>query len=379
MTHLLRTSTGGWPATRVGALLGIRYPIIQGPFGGGLSTPRLVGAVTGAGGLGSYGAHYVKPDQISSLVGELRVATKGGRFAVNLWVETHDLPEREMDQARFDAAVRALAPVYEASGSEPPTHPARFAATFEEQFEALLRNPPPVFSFVFGIPPQWALDACRERSIATIGTATTPDEVRALDDAGVDLIVASGFEAGGHRGAFLAPAEDSLVGTMPLVRIATEEVGTPIVAAGGIADSRGILAAHALGAEGVQIGTAFLATEESGATPEHRALLRTDAGRRTILTRQFSGRLGRGLRNRLTDELVDAEAIAPYPYQGYLLKPLIDAARARGDTSVVAMWSGQGAPLIRHTRATDLFDDLVAGMGELLDAGARRAGRAQPA
>jgi nitronate monooxygenase len=379
MTHLLRTSTGGWPDTRVSALLGIRYPIIQGPFGGGLSTPRLVGAVTGAGGLGSYGAHYVKPDQLSSLVDELRAATNGGQFAVNLWVETHDLPEPEMDQARFDAAVRALAPVYEASGSEPPTHPARFAATFEEQFEALLRNPPPVFSFVFGIPPQWALDACRERSIATIGTATTPDEVRALDDAGVDLIVASGFEAGGHRGAFLAPAEDSLVGTMPLVRIAAEEVGTPIVAAGGIADSRGILAAHALGAEGVQIGTAFLATEESGATPEHRALLRTDAGRRTILTRQFSGRLGRGLRNRLTDELVDAEAIAPYPYQGYLLKPLIDAARARGDTSVVAMWSGQGAPLIRHTRATDLFDDLVAGMGELLDAGARRAGRAQPA
>ncbi len=379
MTKLPTAATGGWPDTRVSAVLGIRYPIIQGPFGGGLSTARLVGVVATAGGLGSYGAHYVKPDQIPSIVDELRGATNGGRFAVNLWVATHDLPEPEMDQARFDAAVRALAPLYEASGTEPPTYPARFAPTFEEQFEALLRNPPPVFSFVFGIPPQWVLDACRDRSIATIGTATTPDEVVALDDAGVDVIVASGFEAGGHRGAFLAPADDSLVGTLPLVRIAAEEVGTPIVAAGGIADARGILAAHALGAEGVQIGTAFLATEESGATPEHRALLRAETARRTILTRQFSGRLGRGLRNRLTDELVGADAIAPYPYQGYLLKPVIDAARARGDTTVVSMWSGQGAPLIRHATAADLFQDLVAGMEDLLGTGASRTGRAQPA
>ena len=379
MTRFRGASTGGWPDTRVSALLGVRYPIIQGPFGGGLSTSRLVGVVAAAGGLGSYGAHYVKPDQIPPIVDELRVATDGGPFAVNLWVETHDLPELEMDEKRFDAAVRALAPLYEVSATKPPAYPARFAPTFEEQFEALLRNPPPAFSFVFGIPPQWVLDACRDRSIPTIGTATTPDEVVALDDAGVDVIVASGFEAGGHRGAFLAPAEDSLVGTLPLVRIASEEVGTPIVAAGGIADARGILAAHALGAEGVQIGTAFLATEESGATPEHRALLRADTARRTILTRQFSGRLGRGLRNRLTDELVGDDAIAPYPYQGYLLKPVIDAARARGDTTVVSMWSGQGAPLIRHTSAADLFADLVAGMEDLLDAGASRTRGANPA
>lgn len=378
MTSETGTSTGGWPNTRVSALLGIRYPIIQGPFGGGLSTSRLVGTVAAAGGLGSYGAHYLKPDQIPSLVDELRAAANGAPFAVNLWVETHDLPEAEMDLARFDAAVQALAPVYEASGTEPPAFPARFGVSFEEQFETLLRNPPPVFSFVFGIPPQWVLDACRDRSIPTVGTATTPDEVRALADAGVDIIVASGFEAGGHRGAFLAPAEDSLVGTLPLVRIAAEEVETPIVAAGGIADARGILAAHALGAEGVQIGTAFLATEESGTTPEHRVLLRGDAGRRTILTRQLSGRLGRGLRNRLTDELVSAGAIAPFPYQGYLLKSVIDAGRAIGDAGIVTMWAGQGAPLIRHTRAGELFDDLVAGMEDLLDAGTRRTGRTQP-
>ena len=354
-----------WRNTRVTDALGIRYPIIQGPFGGGLSTAALAATVSRAGGLGSYGAHYVKPEGIPPLVDELRAAVGDHPFAVNLWVATHDLPEDEMDRARFAAAVDALAPVYEAAGTPPPDHPGRFAPTFEEQFTALLENPPPVFSFVFGVPPQWVLDACRDRGIVTIGTATTPDEVLALDAADVDLIVASGFEAGGHRGAFLAPADESLVGTMPLVRIGAEEASKPVIAAGGIVDARGILAAMTLGAEGVQIGTAFLATEESGTTPEHRALLRSDAARRTTLTRQFSGRLARGLRNRLTETLVGPDAIAPYPYQGFLLKPVIDAARKRGDTDVVSLWSGQGAPLIRHTHAAELFDDLVAGMDAL--------------
>lgn len=359
------TAPGNWPQTRVSDVLGIRYPIIQGPFGGGLSTAALTAVVSRAGGLGSYGAHYAAPEQIPSLIDELRAAAGDAPFAVNLWVATHDLPETAMDEARFASAVAALAPVYEASGTPPPPYPARFAPTFEEQFAALLENPPPVFSFVFGIPPQWVLDASRERGIVTIGTATTPDEVRALDATDVDLIVASGFEAGGHRAAFLAPADESLVGTLPLVRIASEEATKPVIAAGGIADARGILAAHALGAEGVQIGTAFLATEESGTTPEHRALLRGDAARRTALMRQFSGRLARGLRNRLADTLVGPDAIAPYPYQGYLLRPVITAARERGDTDFVSLWSGQGAPLIRHTHAGDLFADLVGGMEAL--------------
>lgn len=354
-----------WPRTRVSDTLGIRYPIIQGPFGGGLSSVALTAAVTRAGGLGSFGAHHLLPSEIGPLVDALRVAT-GGQFAVNLWVNTHDAPESAMTKERFAAAVASLEPVYEASGAEPPEYPERFAPTFEEQFEALIAAGPPVFSFVFGIPSAEILEACRERSIVTIGTATTPDEANALGDAGVDLIVASGFEAGGHRGAFIRPVEESLVGTMPLVRIATEEVDTPIIAAGGIVDARGILAAHALGAEGVQIGTAFLATDESGTTPEHRALLLAgDQRRRTLLTRVFSGRLARGLPNRLTDELVGAEAVAPYPYQGYLLRPVLQAARAIGDTRVVSLWSGQGAPLLRHTSAGELFASLVDGMEAL--------------
>lgn len=355
-----------WPNSRVTEMLGIRYPIIQGPFGGGLSSVTLAAAVTRAGGLGSFGAHHLLPGEITALVDELRAAT-GGPFAVNLWVNTHDVPEQDMTHERYAAAAAALAPVYEASGARPPAFPERFAPTFDVQVEALLAARPPVFSFVFGIPSAEILEACRARGIRTIGTATTPDEARALDNAGVDLIVSSGFEAGGHRGAFLGTAEESLVGTMPLVRIASEEVSAPVIAAGGIVDARGIVAAHALGAEGVQIGTAFLATDESGTTPEHRELLRGgDRRRRTLLTRAFSGRLARGIPNDLTDRLVGADAIAPHPYQRYLLTPVGQAARGRGDTSVVSLWSGQGAPLVHHTSAGALMADLVEQTGALL-------------
>lgn len=354
-----------WPRTRVTDLLAIRYPIVQGPFGGGLSSVALAGAVSSAGGLGSFGAHHLDRDEITALVEELGAAIEAP-FAVNLWISTHDLPEAEMTRERFDAAAERLHPFYVELDVAPPPYPERFSPTFEEQVEALLAAAPPVFSFVFGVPGEDVLGACRERGIVTIGTAITADEAVALDEAGVDLIVASGAEAGGHRGAFLAEAEDSLVGTMALLPVVTAEVKAPVIAAGGIADARGIVAALALGAEGVQIGTAFLATDESGTTPAHRELLFSGEARRTRLTRSFSGRLARGLPNRLLHELEATGEIAPYPYQGYLLRPLFAAARSQGRTDVVALWSGQAAPILRHRRAVELFDALVSGVDELV-------------
>ena len=210
---------------------------------------------------------------------------------------------------------------------------------------------------VFGIPDERVLEAFRDAGIVTLGTATTPDEAVALDEAGIDIVVASGAEAGGHRGAFLAPAEASLVGTLPLVRIAVEEVKAPVIAAGGIADARGIAAALALGAEGVQIGTAFLATEESGAGAAHKAALLGGA-RHTTLTRAFSGRLARGLPNRLAE----SAAYEPFPYQSYLLRPILQAAHP----DLVAMWCGQSAPLVHHRSAPDLFAALADGTDQLL-------------
>lgn len=350
-----------WPATRVARLLGIEHPIVQGPFGGGLSSVALAAAVSEAGGLGSFGVHHLEPEAIASVAADLRAAT-ARPFALNLWVSNHDLSESAMTRDRFDAAVTRLRPLYDDAGVDPPTYPDRFAPSFEAQAEAVLEAAPAAFSFVFGVPDASLLTAFRERGVVTLGTATTPDEAVALDSAGVDIVIASGAEAGGHRGAFLAEAEESLFGTLALVRTATAEVGAPVVAAGGIADARAITAVLALGAEGAQIGTAFLATEESGATPEHRAGLLGGASRRTRLTRAYSGRLARGIPNRLMEQLADGP-IEPYPYQGYLLKPITDAARAQGRTDLVALWSGQATALLEHRRARDLYAALVRGVG----------------
>ena len=354
----------GWPATRVSDRLGLRHPIIQGPFGGGLSSVALAAAVSDAGGLGSFGVHHLDPADITTVAEELNAAT-AGPYALNLWVSNHDLPEAEMTPERFAAAVARLQPLYDEVGVAPPAFPERFAPPFEEQAEAVLRAAPAVLSFVFGVPDARLLDEARERGIATLGTATTPDEAVALDEAGVDVIVASGAEAGGHRGAFLRAAEDSLVGTMALVAVVVAEAGAPVVAAGGIADGRGVAAALTLGAEGVQIGSAFLATEESVATPEHRAALRFDA-RHTRLTRAYSGRLARGIPNRLLEELTADDAIEPYPYQGFLLAPILAAAREQGRTDVVALWSGQAASLITHRHARELYAALVRDTTALL-------------
>ena len=174
---------------------------------------------------------------------------------------------------------------------------------FEDQARVLLDAKVPVFSFIFGIPPQEILEECRAKRIVTIGTATTPEEAAALQEAGVDAIVASGFEAGGHRGSFLRAAEDSLTGTFSLVPQIVDMVDVPVIAAGGIADARGVVAALALGAEAVQMGTVFLACEESGASRLHRQALRGKKAGHTALTKGFTGRLARGIHNRLLEEL----------------------------------------------------------------------------
>jgi nitronate monooxygenase len=340
--------------TRVTNMVGIREPIVQGPFGGGLSSVALTAAVSDAGGLGSFGVHHLDPDGITAVAAEARAATRAP-FALNLWVSDHDLPPEEMTPARFGAAVDRLRPLYETAGVAAPPYPDRFFPGFEAQAEAVLEAAPAAFSFVFGIPEHGLLDAFGERGIVTIGTAITVEEAVALDEAGVDLIVASGMEAGGHRGAFLAEAEHSLVDLVTLVRGAVEQVRAPVIAAGGITDAAGVAAALALGAEAVQVGTAFLATEESGTTPEHRALL--FAGKPTRLTRSFSGRLARGIPNRLMDEL--AGTAEPFPYQGYLLRPVFDAARRDGRTDSVALWSGHATSPLRHRHARAVFDSLL--------------------
>lgn len=349
----------GWARTRVAERLGLRYPIIQGPFGGGLSSVQLTAAVSNAGGLGSFGAHGLAAAEICAVAQEIRAHTRRP-FALNLWVLDHDGDGHHLSKEAFTQNVQRLRPFFEELNLPEPSYPERFGQKFEEQIGALFEAKPPVFSFVYGVPSKTVLAECRRLGIATLGTATTPDEAAALDDAGVDGIVASGFEAGGHRGSFIKSAEESLTGTLSLVPQAASRVRAPVIAAGGIADGRGIAAALALGAEAVQIGTAFLACEESGAHPEHRQALFSPAAKHTALTRALTGRLARGIRNRFITETDRSPGEwPPYPSQGWFTQQIKSAAYAQGRLDLASMWSGQSAPLLKHHRAVELFESLV--------------------
>jgi nitronate monooxygenase len=217
-----------------------------------------------------------------------------------------------------------------------------------------------VFSFVFGVPSAEVLERCRRAGIVTIGAATTSEEARLLADAGVDMIVATGMEAGGHRVSFLREPEVCLTGTLALVPQVVDTVRVPVVAAGGITDRRGVFAVLNLGASAAQIGTAFLACEESNASPLHRQMLFSEAARRTTLTRAFTGRLARSIHNEFIDRMRGREALLPpYPVQGWLTGRLREAALKAGRTDVISLWSGQGAPLLKHRRAVELLSSLA--------------------
>ena len=266
-----------WNENRLTAKLGIDYPIIQGPLGG-LSSQKLTAAVSNFGGLGSFGAHGLTPEAIKDVIAEIRSLTSKP-FAMNLWVSMEDEGARTSDENAFNRSLAPLAVHIAALGAPRPEYEPYSRIRFEDQARVLLDEKVPVFSFIYGIPPREILEECRAKRIVTIGTATTPEESAALQDAGVDAIVASGFEAGGHRGSFLRAAEDSLTGTFSLVPQIADTVNVPVIAAGGIADARGVVAALVLGAEAVQMGTVFLACEESGASPLHRQALAREKSR----------------------------------------------------------------------------------------------------
>lgn len=341
--------------------LGVTHPIVQGPFGGGLSTATLAATVSNLGGLGSYGAHILAPHEIETVARDIRALTSNP-FALNLWVSDHDPGGLALEPAELERVLKIFRPYFRELGLDDPVlpEPTRFHPSFTEQVDALLEVRPPVFSFVFGVPPAAVLAECRRRSIVTIGAATSVAEARLLDEHGVDVIVATGFEAGGHRPSFLSRAEDSLMGTFALTPLVADRVKAPVIAAGGIVDRRGVRAALALGAKAAQIGTAFLACEESGASNEHRALLFGDAAHDTVLTRAFTGRLARGLRNRWTSELASRLAeLPPFPIQSWFASQLKRPSQAAHRTDLVSLWGGQAAPNLRHHTATRLMNSLI--------------------
>ncbi len=301
------------------------------------------------------------------MIAEIRSLT-AKPFAMNLWVSMEDAGARTSDAAAFSRALSHLAPHTEAVGGSQPLFAPYKPIRFEDQVRMLLDANVPVFSFVFGIPPKEILDEARRRRIVTLGTATTPDEATALEQAGVNIVVASGFEAGGHRGSFLRSAEDSLTGTFSLVPQTVDAVKVPVVAAGGIADARGIVAAFALGAEGVQMGTAFLACEESGAHVLHREVILSGNAGRTALTQGFTGRLARGIDNDLLQALNrPGTEILPYPLPRSLMRNVALAAQKAGRADLLALWAGQSANLVRCPGISELLQSLVDGAVKRFD------------
>jgi nitronate monooxygenase len=339
--------------------LGLRFPIVQAPMAGGADTPALAAAVSGAGGLGSLGCGYLTAEKIEALAAEVRARTDRP-FALNLFVRA----DEPVDAAAAARVSPALDDVRRELGLAPPPPPSPPGDAYPAQLAAVIRARPAVFSFTFGAPSRADLDAARTAGIYTVGTATTLAEAEALERLGVDAICAQGAEAGGHRGTFIGRFEDALVGTMALVRQIVRRVRVPVLAAGGIMDGAGIRAALALGAVGAQLGTAFLDCPEAGTVTAHRRALSAEAARVTSITRAFSGRPARGIRNRFV-ELFERVEPAGFPQQQQMTADIRAAAAKAERVDLMQMWAGQAASLIRPMPAADLVETLAveAGLG----------------
>ncbi|HWL01636.1 MAG TPA: nitronate monooxygenase [Microbacteriaceae bacterium] len=347
---------------RVQQLLGIDAPIVLGAFGG-LSSVELTAEVSELGGLGSHGLYGYSAQRIREAAEAIRFVT-ARPFALNLWLPTGDEIEpidAEFD-AGFEAATTAVAGLYDELTISVPPLPAHFLPDFDEQLDAVIEARPAALSLVYGVPSAELVSRAHTAGIRVLGTATTVDEAIALEAGGVDAIVATGFEAAGHRVSFLRPAEESLVGTFALVPQVVDAVGVPVIAAGGIADRRGVAAAFALGADAVQVGTAFLRTRRSAATSAHREAIATTPAHGTVLTRAMSGRLARGAPNRAVRTIEAQDAIARFPAQNWLTGQFRAEAARRGIGELLSLWLGQGAPLARSEDAGEVLQELLAGV-----------------
>jgi nitronate monooxygenase len=344
-----------YPQIPLTSLLGIRYPLIQAPMAG-ITTPELVAAVSERGGLGSLGGALLPAHGLRAQIRAVRAQTDAP-FNVNLFA-----PLEVGDPGGSIERMQALLePWRKRFGLETPKPPSPLRGGFDDALAVVLEEKPPVFSFTFGIPPPEALDSLREAGIKVLGTATTVAEAQQLEDAGCDAIVAQGAEAGGHRGTFDSPFEAAMIGTVALVPLIADHVSCPVVAAGGIMDGRGVVATLALGAAAAQLGTAFLACEESAAPPPYKESLSHVRETDTTVTAAFTGRPLRAIRTRLIEEIEETGAkVPPFPLQAALLADLREAGTEQGELDVVARLAGQGVPLIRTGSAAEITDSLVA-------------------
>jgi nitronate monooxygenase len=344
-------------------------PLIQAPMAGGASTPELAAAASNAGALGSLGGAYLSPVELEKVIRKTAQLTSRP-FAVNLFAP---VVEPELNELQIQAAVEATRPYRRDLGLPDPALKPPYCPNFEEQFAVVLNERPAVFSFTFGLIDRRLLAECRKRDILTIGSATTLEEALALEENGVDAVVAQGAEAGAHRATFSPTRDDPLIGLAALVPALAGRLSIPVVAAGGIMNGAGIASARALGAEAAQLGTAFLACAESGISEPYRSALLDPKGGATRLTRAFSGRWARGLPNRFMLEMAAAEnTILPFPAQNTLTQDIRKKAAEAGSSDYLSLWAGQGVGLIRPMKARTLVETLYRETAKSIDAAARR-------
>jgi nitronate monooxygenase len=358
-----------WTDTAVTRRLGIALPILQAPLGGGPGTPALAAAVGEAGGLGFMGVGYLSPDAIREAVRQVRALTDKP-FGANLFLPG---PAPSAEPGLVEAARQALAPFHAAAGlTAPPPAAIPEPPDVDAQLDVLLAERAPVIGFTFGVPDARLVDRVRRDGAVLVGTATTPAEGQALSDAGVDLVVAQGAEAGGHRGSF--SPDTPAIGLVALVPALADLVDVPVIAAGGIMDGRGIAAALALGADAAALGTAFLATPEAGTNPAYRAALAAADGTATVVTDRITGRPARGIRNRYVDTF-PAIPLPPYPVMHALTRDLRAHNARTGRADHQSLWAGQGVGLLRDRPAGQLVRDLADEVDRALDGLARRPAR----
>lgn len=341
--------------TSFASRLGIEHPLIQAPMSGS-TPPALVAAVSNAGALGSLGAGYLEPQAILEQAAQIRAL--GDRpYAIGLFV----LPDEfEADMAAVAKARGQLDALMAREGLDVRTSlPTRWAPRFSEQFAALCEARPAVAVFAFGVITPAQMGELHRREICVIGTATTVAEARAWAEAGADAVSLQGAEAGGHRGSFLHEAEDAMIGLFALLPLAVRAVDIPVIAAGGIMDGRGMLAAEVLGAAGSQLGTAFLTCPECSAAEAWKRDLPLAEEHRVTTIRGFSGRAARGLRNRFVEAMPEAAQGLPYPVLNALTAPLRRAAAAAGRGDLLSEWCGQAAGLARPQPAAELVARLM--------------------
>jgi nitronate monooxygenase len=335
------------------ARLRLEVPIFQAPMAG-ISPPALAAAVANAGALGALGLGATDAAGARVMIAEFRARSPKALHA-NVFCHRPARP----DAARESAWIERLRPEFERFGASAPGALAEIYPSFLEDdamLAALVSVRPEVVSFHFGLPSPARVRALRDAGIVLLGSATNLNDARLLQSAGVDAVIAQGYEAGGHRGVFDPDLDDDRLGTIALTRLLVRALDVPVIAAGGIMDGAGVAAALRLGAIAAQLGTAFVACPESQADAAYRAALQSEAAHHTVMTRAISGRPARCLANRFTalGRDVSPREIPVYPIAYDAGKALNAAGKKAGDGGFGAQWAGQGAPLVRSLPASEL-------------------------